>query len=199
MSKHSKIEIDKIISQLNKFPKTTQVAICLRLAKLVLPYWENYFDKQEENLNIFRKKIVRQAIDISERWIQSRDDSILMKAEIVSNQIWEDMERVSFFCQETSGNAEEVKNRNKAFSSIECVYQTIQCVLWTERKVEKEFAQKEFTNELNQLISDAIEKEARKNNGAIFEVSQAIHSARFVIENDELILKEIKSQLDGFV
>ena len=196
MSNNSKIEIDKIISQLNTFPKSTLVEISLELAKLVLPYWENYFDEAEENLDIFRKVSVKKAIEIAEKWIQLKDDSILEEAENISNQIWEDMERISIFCQEASGNAESVKNRNKAFFCIECVYQAIQCLLWTETKVDEEFAQNESKNELNQLVIDVIEKQARKNNGAVFETSQAIQSARLVIENDQLILMKIKIQLD---
>ncbi len=184
MKNHSKIEIEKIILQLNDFPKSTLVSICVDFAKLTLPYWENYFDKQEEDLEVFRKISVRSAIEISEKWLQTKDDSILKQAEVISNQVLEDRNKVSLFWEEASGNAEEVKNRNKALSCIECAYQTIQCLLWTETKIDREFAQ-----------FDESERQVRKNNGAIFETSQAIQSARFVIENDELVLKKIKGQL----
>lgn len=184
MKNHSKIEIEKVILQLNNFPKSNLVAVCVELAKLVLPYWENYFDKQEEGLDIFRKPSVRNAIEISEKWLQTKDGLILKQTEIISTQVLEDMNTVSFFWEEASGNADEVKNRNKALSCIECAYQTIQCLLWTEAKIDKEFAQ-----------FDESERQTRKNNGAVFETSQAIQSARLVLENDELVLRKIKMLL----
>jgi hypothetical protein len=49
---------------------------------------------------------------------------------------------------------------------------------------------------LNQFVVDVIEKQVRKANGAIFETSQPVYSARLVLKNNEIILNAVKKAIN---